>query len=484
MTIPNLPTLENYGLSAAYGFLPDEIPLTVLPDPYYARWEAIVSNLQGYLLSKRLRGIIDKLPVLTTSKLKTEPEWRRAYLLLGFLSHSYIWGGDKPSDRLPACISVPFLAISDHLELPPVATFAGLCLWNFKPLFPNEPIDNLDNLATLSTFSGSLDESWFYLISVAIEARGGRLLPIMLRGIEAAYKHDSATLTECLCLFAEGLDDLGGILQRMYECCDPHVFWHRIRPFLNGSKNMAHAGLPNGVLYEDETGEVEYRRYSGGSNAQSSLIQFFDIVLGIQHRPTGDRGCSAGVDSAKPGTAAPPAKHNFLQDMRSYMPGPHRRFLEHVASVANIREYVVAHQSNHALCIAYDASLAMLRGFRDKHIQIVSRYIILKQKDTRTQSGISPLAAPQPTISSAKGTQPAKSMRGTGGTALIPFLKQARDETGEPAIGSWAKRLLSNGPALTNGVNTNKVGTQEVEEIVGLAGKWAIDDSEGGLCHW
>jgi Indoleamine 2,3-dioxygenase len=26
-------------------------------------------------------------------------------------------------------------------------------------------------------------------------------------------------------------------------------------------------------------------------------------------------------------------------------------------------------------------------------------------------------------------------MRGTGGTALIPFLKEVRDETGEPVIG-------------------------------------------------
>ncbi|RJE16357.1 indoleamine 2,3-dioxygenase, partial [Aspergillus sclerotialis] len=36
-------------------------------------------------------------------------------------------------------------------------------------------------------------------------------------------------------------------------------------------------------------------------------------------------------------------------------------------------------------------------------------------------------------------------MRGTGGTALIPFLKQARDETGEPAIDAWARKLLMGG---------------------------------------
>lgn len=53
-----------------------------------------------------------------------------------------------------------------HLELPPVATFAGVCLWNWRPMFDGEPTDTLDNLATHMTFTGSMDESWFYLVSV------------------------------------------------------------------------------------------------------------------------------------------------------------------------------------------------------------------------------------------------------------------------------------------------------------------------------
>ena len=36
-----------------------------------------------------------------------------------------------------------------------------------------------------------------------------------------------------------------------------------------------------------------------------------------------------------------------------------------------------------------------------------------------------------------------KVLRGTGGTALLPFLKQCRDETGNTAAGSWGKRILS-----------------------------------------
>lgn len=199
--------------------------------------------------------------------------------------------------------------------MPPIATYAGLCLWNFRAIFPNEPIDLLENLATLHTFTGSLDESWFYLVSVAIEARGAPIIPIMLHAINAARVGDSDMVLSCLEMFSERLDELSELLVRMYENCDPHVFYFRIRPFLAGSKNMADAGLPNGVMFEDESGRVEYREYSGGSNAQSSLIQAFDILLGIEHRPTGDK---KGQDNL-PGTA-PPSKHNFIQVRSSLYP--------------------------------------------------------------------------------------------------------------------------------------------------------------------
>ncbi len=219
--------------------------------------------------------------------------------------------------------------------------------------------------------------------------------------------------------------------------------------------------------------------------------------------------------------------------MREYMPGPHRRFLEHVATVANIRQYVHSHRWDRTLCTAYDACLAMLRSLRDKHIQMVSRYIIVKSRESRAHSrSASPRAAvnlatasssssysaaaaaatttttttttttASSTVSTTTDTQTAsaaaaaaknKQLRGTGGTALIPFLKQARDETGEPAVEAWTRRLLgargpaevtSADPALAAGKAGSKVAQQQTVEIVGLAGTWTMDDSEGGLCHW
>ena len=489
--IPSLPRLEDYDVSELYGFLPSEYPLEVLPDSYYRPWENIIRNLQALILSKRLRGVVDDLPVLSTDFLQSDPEWRRAYLVLAFISHAYIWGGDRPKNIVPPSISVPFLATCTHLELPTVATYAGVVLWNYRPLFDAEAIDSLENLATLTTFTGSLDESWFYLVSVAIEARGAPIIPLMLHAIQAARAGDKHTVTECLRSFAERLDELGSLLVRMYENCDPHVFYHRIRPFLAGSKTMAEAGLPQGVLFDTGSPDEKYVQFSGGSNAQSSIIQFFDLALGVEHRPT---GTTAAAAAAKGGAVQGPSS-NFIHDMRTYMPGPHARFLEHVASVSNIREFVTANKYDRGLATGYDACLAMLRAFRDKHIQMVSRYIIIKSRESRDMSPHKTASAspPAPTrekvnIASAKSADgEKKALRGPGGTALIPFLKQARDETGEPAIDAWARRLLSNGPGVGDlGVRMGKLGEKGSGEfeVLGLAGVWSVDDSDGGICHW
>lgn len=128
------------------------------------------------------------------------------------------------------------------------------------------------------------------------------------------------------------------------------------------------------------------------------------------------------------------------------MPGPHRRFLEYVASIANIRPYALSLPASSEVRQAYNAVVMKLGGFRDKHIQIVSRYVILpasrpapessKYKDVAKNrvnlaSATSDTAA-HPGNTFNDGTtklREEKVFYGTGGTDLIPFLKATRDET-------------------------------------------------------
>ncbi len=121
------------------------------------------------------------------------------------------------------------------------------------------------------------------------------------------------------------------------------------------------------------------------------------------------------------------------------MPGGHRRFLEDVSKIANIRQYVTSHPQHVALQGSYNACLKNLVLYRNKHVQMVSRYIVVPSR-----------AGGQPTVPQTEpGTAgripsansfPAKKVAlGTGGTAPVEFLKQVRNETQETLLQADAR---------------------------------------------
>jgi len=94
------------------------------------------------------------------------------------------------------------------------------------------------------------------------------------------------------------------------------------------------------------------------------------------------------------------------------MPGPHRRFLEDLNRVSDLRDYVRRHPTGEVegeLRDAYNACIVGMRRFRDTHLQIVSRYIILPGAKV--------------------GKQCPRAAMGTGGTPVVSFLKHVRQET-------------------------------------------------------
>ncbi|SCU97526.1 LADA_0H06744g1_1 [Lachancea dasiensis] len=489
-----IPVLQDYGLTGKTGFLPGEFPVTELSDPYYGKWESVVRILPSLLLSKRIRMVVDKLPQLEVkpSLLENTAQLRRAYSVLCFIANAYVWGYDEPLDTLPDCIAQPLLLISERLGLPPLATYASLILWNYQPIIHDsdlvEDIFDLQNLTTINTFTGGIDESWFYLVSVFFEKNGGQCIDAGLQAIQATRERDSKKLRSLLENMAQGIDQLGSLLMKMEEMCDPHVFYYRIRPYLAGWKNMADAGLPNGVKYGPNG---SYHHFAGGSNAQSSLIQALDILLGVEHFAMGHKKPQQEAISAKT------ASNSFINGMREYMPREHRTFLVHLEQVSTIRDYVLSHKSDEKLTLAYDACLGMLKSFRDKHIQIVSRYVIL-QANKKPLSG-SKSKTYRSGLSKGQGK---KEQTGTGGTSLIPFLKQCRDETGSVAASDWGKKMLSTGVLQVQssssivGIRKRPTDDEKLGEIgerkrtkVGLAGDWKSADDDDEIVsrstgHW
>ncbi|KAK3505470.1 indoleamine 2,3-dioxygenase beta type [Neurospora crassa] len=514
------------------GFLPEGPPLEVLPDEYYAPWEDLIRRLPETLDAGTFRAEVDRLPVLQTDRLKSEQEWRRAYVVLCFFAHGYIWGGRRPSEILPAPISVPLLSVSSHLDLPPIATYASLNLWNFRcvpspsssfpPSAPATPASSsssspslttcsaakspkvfdptdLSRLQTLHTFTGTSSESWFYLVSVAMEAQGAYLIPIMLRALQAIGLRSETwkeTTTKALRELVHCVESVGELLERMYEGCEAMVFYHRIRPYLAGSKGMNSAGLGlgKGVFYDlgpvgpadsEKTGKEggkgeevrgqkrkgKWMAYRGGSNGQSSLIQFWDLVLGVEHVSAGHSSphasCSHSSQSGTTSTKEQEKEKPFHEEVREYMPLKHRQFLSLVSKMGlgkgGIRKAVMEmmaaaeHEGRELddkekeLQGAFTDATRALAGFRNKHLQIVAKYIVIPSRqpvpegmkrpgvslgDGEVGEGKEGQVVNLATASSGLSMQRdddkkegGVELTGTGGTALLPFLKQTREET-------------------------------------------------------
>ncbi|KAH6887697.1 Indoleamine 2,3-dioxygenase [Thelonectria olida] len=404
------PTAElNKFAVSSNAFLPEQNPLKQLPDAYYEPWELVASHLSSLIESSRIRRAVDDLPVLSTDRLRSEPEWRRAYVILAFLTHAYVWGGETPEEILPPQITVPFLQVSKHLELPPVLTYAAANLWNFN--CSGTDFSRISDLETLVSFTGTKSEAWFLLISVAMEAKAGSIIPPMMAALDAVRTRDFEAITSALNKLRDCIDGVGALLERMYEHCDPMEFYYQIRPFLAGSKNMEAAGLPRGVFYDEGDGKGQWQQLRGGSNGQSSLIQFFDIVLGVQHSTSGNNTPEKG-------------ERSYHELVRDYMPGPHARFLTHITRKGSIRELALlpaTTEEQQRFRDAYTAATEALSTFRNKHIQIVTRYIILPSRQA-SKGGRQNLA-------SSSSQKDGQELTGTGGTTLVPFLKQSRDET-------------------------------------------------------
>ena len=320
--------------------------------------------------------------------------------------------------HIPRNLAGPFLATCEHLGIVPTTTYAGLALFNWTAASGNlsasvEELKNPDNLTCLLTFTGTPDEEWFYLISVAIEAAGGPAMGLIIdamTAIEAEQRGEGdreAEVTDLLRKLGEIIEETWKLLDRIYERCAASVFYHDMRPYWAGYKGTEKLGsLPDGIVYhldDRQEGETQTYKHDGGSAAQSSLYHLFDVGLGVQHLT---------------GT---------LRNMRALMPRRHRDFLTALEERANIRPYVMqkrAEEPKKEIVEVYEAAVHALTTFRDAHIRMATRYIA---KASREPSR--PTTPGTPEHQSHAEDIGKEAARGTGGQPFLPFLRQSRDDT-------------------------------------------------------
>ncbi|KAH1178570.1 hypothetical protein KIL84_012272 [Mauremys mutica] len=293
---------------------------------------------------------------------------------------------------LPRALAVPYCTISKLLDLPPILVYADCVLANWKK---RDPCGNLD---ILFSFPGGDSNKGFFLVSLLVEAAaaaGIKAIPII---VNALLHHGLCSLETALQDVALSICKMREAFKLIHECVNPEAFFRSLRIYLSGWKD--NFLMPEGLVYEGVWDSP--KQFFGGSAAQSSTLQCFDVLLGIQH-------------SAAQGFSA-----EYLSCMRDYMPAAHRAFIQTLASGPSLRQFVLA-TGDAGLHAAFNKCVSALADLRSYHIQIATKYITIPAGRCRAE---------QQQLGGCihKGTSVLLE-RGTGGTGFMRFLKAIRDTT-------------------------------------------------------
>jgi len=354
----------------------------------------IASHLPKLLLTGQVQKTIKNLNrnALSVNSIIKDGDIREVKLAmahLSFISHAYIWGGKNPEKILPEAIAKPWVNLANKLERPPILSYGSYCLDNWYRVNSKEDI-SLQNVGLLTNFLGGVDEDWFVTIHVCIENAASKAVNA---ASNLSYLNKDNSIDDYLVNLKDivaSLKDVNKIFSRMPEKCDPYIYYHRVRPFIFGTKD--NPDLKKGLIYEGQFNNKP-QFFRGETGAQSSIMPFLDGALGIYHTKDHLR--------------------HYLNEMRDYMPPEHRRMIEDVEDRSNAKKYI---QQSKRLVNEYNKCLEEIRRFRALHLEFAATYI-------HQQSQIkNPFGRGGSTIT------------GTGGTPFMRYLKKHRDETQKQKI--------------------------------------------------
>jgi len=300
-----------------------------------------------------------------------------------YLASSYVHAlHENTANRLPAEIAVPLFKLSEFLKRKPILSYSCYALNNWEKIDPEKPIV-VDNLKLQQNFSkdNKVDEDWFILIHVDIEARARAGIYAISRYQNAHYTKDENENIKnrdidfyeaCLKDMCQSLVEMNKTMARMPEKCSEDFYFKAVRPFIFSFEDIRYEGVDKTFTLRGETG------------AQSSIVPAYVAALDVQHKDT------------------MLTKH--LKDMRDYMPLEHREFLrdlEAIRSCSKKYNFREVSQENKNCKDLYNNCLKELYEFRKKHLEFAINYIQKKVDNPK----------------------------GTGGTPFIPWLTKLKEET-------------------------------------------------------
>jgi indoleamine 2,3-dioxygenase len=267
---------------------------------------------------------------------------------LGFLVSAYINQVGEPAvGVLPQNLAVPLCDVCERLSRPPILSYDGYALYNWKRFDPLKPIE-LGNIDTLQNFVHLYDERWFILIHVEIEQIAARTLSGVNRAARGIQESDSSLVNAGLRTIGDSVREQIAVLRRIPEKMDPGLYYKTFRPYIRFFEHVVFEGV-----------EATPMNFRGETGAQSSIMPTLVALMKIPHRPS--------------------RLTDHLEDMRNFMPREHRQLIEDVQSLPDLRPLAEKE--------LYNEVLEAMATFREVHYLWADEYINKRVSDPRGTGG-------------------------------------------------------------------------------------------------
>ncbi|TGO30751.1 hypothetical protein BPAE_0003g00350 [Botrytis paeoniae] len=378
-TKPEDNSLPAFMVSTTKGFLPRTEPIITLPSEFDALESILqrmpIKTLDGKpgLLATFALGetVLNELPDLTDAINKYQdnlPLMNALYRDYSFLASAYLLepcherflkGEEYGLGRqtLPRVISLPISRCAELAGFKPFMEYAGsYALYNYRLEDPAKGY-TYDNFRLIRAFEHGLDhnssEAGFVLVHVDMVSNSGPLVDGVVSALEAVEKHDRDSFEGGMRKVLGAMTKVNAVMDGMWQKSKPGDYTS-FRTFIFGITSQSM--FPHGVIYEGVSEEP--LSFRGESGANDSMIPLMDNLLSIPMPTT-------------PLTS-------ILKDFRSYRPGNHRQFLEHIqnASLAvDLKSFALSSPTSTAL---YLLCMDQVRDFRWRHWCFTREYILKK----------------------------------------------------------------------------------------------------------